>query len=439
MDADVRSDAPENLQLLRGLNEALLYCREHVEYYRRTLNKVLPQGGISTLGEFAALPLTTKEDTQRHYPFGFLGVPLHKAVAYHESSGTATGDINRSSRTAAFSTAGDIERDLARRTAGALKLKPGDMVFNALPYAYTSSGIQFHLAAHRAGAMVIAADNGSHMSPFRRQLDLIRRLNPTVIVTSYPFVYTTLMSVLRIDAAEFSRLRAVQLCGMAISKNAAAKISELLNKVPVYQTYGMSEFGALTYTCERGTIHVCDSDFYVELLNPKTLEPVDEGAGGEIVLTTLRHEGSPKVRYRTGDIGRLRHIRCACGSHSPSLAVLGRLKDLVELDSHRVLVSDIENVICAFPWTSGMFKPELTSDGSLHVTVDVDDAHVEQGAPILQNSLKEHLGVPIGVTCVKTGQARREVVAPVDANVGVKSLQSVEGWDARSRGWLVTY
>jgi phenylacetate-coenzyme A ligase PaaK-like adenylate-forming protein len=48
---------------------------------------------------------------------------------------------------------------------------------------------------------------------------------------------------------------------------------------------------------------------------------------GEIVVTTLRHEAMPLIRYRSGNVGSLMPDgRCACGNDMLRLwPVLGRL------------------------------------------------------------------------------------------------------------------
>ena len=48
-------------------------------------------------------------------------------------------------------------------------------------------------------------------------------------------------------------------------------------------------------------LHLNEDHFIVEVIDPRTLEPVGAGEEGELVLTTITKEGFPLVRYRTGD------------------------------------------------------------------------------------------------------------------------------------------
>ena len=42
----------------------------------------------------------------------------------------------------------------------------------------------------------------------------------------------------------------------------------------------------------------------MEIVDPETLEPVADGVEGELVMTTLKREGMPILRYRTKDLTR---------------------------------------------------------------------------------------------------------------------------------------
>jgi phenylacetate-coenzyme A ligase PaaK-like adenylate-forming protein len=98
----------------------------------------------------------------------------------------------------------------------------------------------------------------------------------------------------------------------------------------VYTHYGLTEtcYGLAVQCCCREGMHIRD-DFIVEIIDPDTGEPLPDGVDGEIVLTSLRLEAMPLVRYRTGDVGSLITKPCKCGSRRPRLGrVKGRLANL---------------------------------------------------------------------------------------------------------------
>jgi phenylacetate-CoA ligase len=51
----------------------------------------------------------------------------------------------------------------------------------------------------------------------------------------------------------------------------------------------------------------------VEVIDPQTLEPLEQGREGELVFTTITKEGFPLIRYRTGDITSVDKAPCPCG------------------------------------------------------------------------------------------------------------------------------
>ena len=96
-----------------------------------------------------------------------------------------------------------------------------------------------------------------------------------------------------------------------------------------------------------GGIHVNESEFIVEVVDPKTLEPVPEGEEGELILTNLSRIGFPILRYRTGDLVRLNQAPCACGRTFARFegGVLGRVDDMVVIRGVNVFPSAVENLV----------------------------------------------------------------------------------------------
>src|SRR3989442_4567239 len=77
-----------------------------------------------------------------------------------------------------------------------------------------------------------------------------------------------------------------------------------------YDHAGMTEVGAYGYECaEQAGLHVNESEFIAEVIDPATGGPARDG---ELVLTNLGRVGSPVIRYRTGDRVRVASAPCAC-------------------------------------------------------------------------------------------------------------------------------
>jgi len=115
---------------------------------------------------------------------------------------------------------------------------------------------------------------------------------------------------------------------------------------------GASEIGAFSYECEAqpGGVHVIESEFIVEVLEPKAGKPVPPGEIGEMVITNLGRPGFPVFRYRSGDLVRLNTEPCVCGRTFARFegGVLGRADDMVVVRGVNVFPLAIENLIRQF-------------------------------------------------------------------------------------------
>ncbi|MBA4357659.1 MAG: phenylacetate--CoA ligase, partial [Desulfovibrio sp.] len=77
-------------------------------------------------------------------------------------------------------------------------------------------------------------------------------------------------------------------------------------------------------------IHYWGDYYILEIIDPLTLEPVAPGELGEMVITSLRKEASPLIRYRTRDMTRLIPGLCPCGCAMPRHErIQGRSDDMI--------------------------------------------------------------------------------------------------------------
>src|SRR5207249_418000 len=74
--------------------------------------------------------------------------------------------------------------------------------------------------------------------------------------------------------------------------------------------------------------------------------PLEGSEEGRLVVTTIGVEGSPLVRFDTGDLVRVT-TACACGDPRPGLVVLGRAPDAVEIAGRRLYPYDLIDAAAA--------------------------------------------------------------------------------------------
>jgi phenylacetate-CoA ligase len=103
----------------------------------------------------------------------------------------------------------------------------------------------------------------------------------------------------------------------------------------VFQGYGMTEMGtSVAGECSaQNGMHVTESDFYPEVIDPKTGELLSKGEEGELVFTTLSRQGMPILRYRTHDMGFIMDEPCPCGLPFSKIKITGRTDKMLTIGS----------------------------------------------------------------------------------------------------------
>ena len=148
---------------------------------------------------------------------------------------------------------------------------------------------------------------------------LFRRLKPTALVSVPSIIQKAL------DAAEESRLpmpdtiRRVIYIGEGMDARLRRRVADTFG-AQVFSYYGSSETSALGIECaEHSGIHLFGSRTLFEI--ERAPSKPDQG---ELIVTTLTQSALPLLRYRLGDIVRLRRGDCACGLKEPRIDVIGR-------------------------------------------------------------------------------------------------------------------
>ena len=142
----------------------------------------------------------------------------------------------------------------------------------------------------------------------------------------------------------------------------------------VYNSYGLSEMNGpgVAFECEqKHGMHLWEDNFLIEIINPATGEPVNDGEPGELVMTTLTREAMPLLRYRTRDITSIITKPCPCGrTHHRLNRITGRSDDMLIVRGVNIYPQQIERVLMA---QSGVGRNyQITLEGLDEMTVKVE-------------------------------------------------------------------
>jgi phenylacetate-CoA ligase len=125
----------------------------------------------------------------------------------------------------------------------------------------------------------------------------------------------------------------------------------------------------------RCGLHINEDHFIVEVIDPTSLEPVEPGREGELVLTTITKEGFPLIRYRTGDITSVNTEPCACGRTLVRMArVSRRTDDLIFFHGVGFFPVQIEKILFEVEGLSPHYQIILDRQGevdTLEIKVEV--------------------------------------------------------------------
>jgi phenylacetate-CoA ligase len=188
----------------------------------------------------------------------------------------------------------------------------------------------------------------------------------------------------------------------------------------VTEAMGIGDIGpSLWGECEeQDGMHLGARGFvHPELIDPGSGEarPLEDGATGELVLTHLRHEAAPLLRFRTHDHVEVHATPCACGRTGPRIRCLGRTDDMLIVRGVNVFPSAVREVVSSFaPDVSGHVlvrpaTPGVKQEPPLPVSVELgrDRAADDALADAIRERLRTVLVVQAQVELVPWGSLRR--------------------------------
>ena len=403
----------QSLQIVR-VKQTLERAYNKVPQFKRRFDEagVAPED-FKTLDDIRRFPFTMKTDLRNNYPFGMFAEPRESLVRLHASSGT-TGKP-----TVVGYTPGDIElwTDLMARSMACAGALPGDIVHNAYGYGLFTGGLGTHYGSERLGCSVVPVSGGGT----ERQIVLLQDFGARVICAT-PSYALNIAEVAARQGVDMRKLPvAIGVFGAEPWSDAMRDELEYKLGLKAVDIYGLSEIlgpgVAMECHVAQSGLHAWEDHFLFETINPETLEAVEDGEPGELVITTLTKEALPMVRYRTRDITRLSNEPCVCGrTHRRIMRITGRDDDMLIIRGVNVYPSQVEAVLVGLPGIAPHYQFVVTQDGpmtALRVEVEVEpDAEVSDASRVakaaeVQHQIKSMVGVTCDVEVMKVGAVPR--------------------------------
>ncbi len=335
---------------------------EKVPMYRQRFDEMgLKPEDIKSIDDITKLPFTHKQDLRDNYPFGLFAVPMDEVVRVHASSGT-TGK-----QTVVGYTANDMKLwgEVMARTLGAGGVTRSDIGHISYGYGLFTGGLGGGLGSETIGCATIPASTGNT----KRQITIMQDFKPTFILATPSYALTIAEHLEQNNIPVESLSLKAGFFGAEPWTDAMRREIEQRLHLKAYDIYGLSEIigPGVAYECEcQCGLHVNEDHFYLEIIDPETLEPVPDGTEGEIVFTCMTKEALPLVRYRTRDVGMRIPGKCECGrSFVRMVKPAGRTDDMLIIRGVNVFPSQIESVLVDLDGVAPFFQMIVEREGNL--------------------------------------------------------------------------
>jgi phenylacetate-CoA ligase len=361
---------------------------------------------IQSQEDFEKLPFTWKGDLRDAYPLGLQAVPDEQVVRIHSSSGTTgTPVIIPYTKKDVSDWAFMFKRcyEMAGVTArDRIHITPG--------YGLWTAGIGFQAGAELLGAMAVPMGPGNTEKQLRMMIDL----KTTVLTATSSYALLLAEEIARRGIGDQIHLKKGIIGSERWGEKMRRRIASELG-VQLYDIYGLTEvYGpGIGMSCEHECgMHYWDDYVYFEIIDPKTGELVPDGEIGELVITTLRKEGAPLIRYRTHDLTRFKLGDCPCGSPYPRIdTLIGRTDDMTKVKGVNIFPSQIDELLQDIPGASSEYQvmiDHLNGKDIMTLFVEAEPGADRQilGANI-GRTFKEKIGISISVKLVAIGELPR--------------------------------
>ncbi len=395
---------------LEGLQATLNRVYKNVRHYRKLFREIdfIPED-FTSLEMLKDLPLLTRGDMSRNYPYDMFAVPLREVVRLHTTA------FNFEEPVVIGFTKNDMTNwaELTARNLAGVGVTAEDVVQIALTFGIMSGPFGIQLGAEQIGASVIPMSAGKH----REQVKIMRDFKTSVLISTPTSALGLIRAMEELGVDPNGLMLKFGVFGAEPWGEQMRREIEAGFFITATDTYGLTEvFGpGVAWECpSKNGLHVAEDHFIAEIIDPETLEVLPPGSEGELVITTIAKEAFPLIRFRTGDLTRIDYNQCECGrTHCRISRIFKRCDDVLVVRGTSVAPDQIGRILSR---VSG-FEPrfQITVDRQddkdrLMVSIEATDEYFfdemkkqRRLVEHLHRQLSEFLGWEVDVRLVEPG------------------------------------
>ncbi|MFO7161426.1 MAG: phenylacetate--CoA ligase [[Clostridium] cellulosi] len=395
-----------NSEVFSQIKELIDRVLETSPFYKKVFKDAgLTAADIKTPEDFEKIPFTDKEALREAYPMGLLSVPQEQVVRIHSTSGT-TGtpviipytkqDVEDWATMFArcFEIAGVTNKDVIQITPG---------------YGLWTAGIGFQAGCEKLGAMAIPMGPGNTDKQFQMMIDL----KSTVLCSTSSYALLIAEEAQRRGIKDKLSLKR-GIIGSELWGDLMRKRIERELNIELFDIYGLTEvYGpGIAIDCDKHEgLHYFDDFLYFEVIDSNG-NPVKDGEWGELVVTTLKKQAAPLIRYRTHDLTRKLTKKCSCGREYPMIdRIMGRTDDMVKVKGVNIYPGQINTVLTDCKGVSSEYQVHITHENGRDIfklKVERKDGFApEEVEKEVAEVFKRKIGIKIEVEAVAIGDLPR--------------------------------
>lgn len=374
---------------------------------------ILRDAGLNNIDQFTIdefmerIPFTTKQqlvDDQRdHSPYGSNHTyPLEHYTRFCQTSGTTGKPLRIIDTPDSWQSMLDIWRQVFEHAG----CKTGDRVLFAFSFGPFLGFWTAYEAAAQLGLMCLPAGG---MSTSARLALLQDNAVDTLCCTP-----TYAMHLAEVAKQEDFNLFNSTVKKLIVAGEPGGSIPAIRQRIEsawgaqLFDHHGMTEVGPVTYQdnppgSEGVALRIAAGAFLVEVIDPQTLQPVEPGNEGELVLTTLKRTACPLLRYRTGDLVKQDPndpLRLLGG-------ILGRIDDMQLIRGVNIYPSAVDAVLRRFDRVAEyevvVNKQQEMTELSVTIEPTTDDIATDELCKDVSDALRDALSLRVTVTATTPG------------------------------------
>lgn len=385
------------------IKNKLLDLTSRDTFYRKKLEGY-DIAGIKDQSDFEKLPYTEKDDLRKAYPLGIQAVPDEEVVRIHSSSGTTGLPI----------IIPYTRQDVAdwavmfRRCYETAGITASDRIQITPGYGLWTAGIGFQAGAELLGAMAIPMGPGNT----EKQIKMMEDLKSTVLCATSSYALLLAEEIAKRGVRDQLYLKKGVIGSERWGEKMRRRIADELG-VELYDIYGLTEiYGpGIGMSCSyQNGMHMWDDYIYFEIIDPKTGEVLPDGALGELVITTMRKEGAPLIRYRTHDLTRILPGDCPCGNPFPRIdIILGRTDDMIKVKGVNIYPGQIDDMLKEVAGVSSEYQIMIDHLNGRDIMTIFFETDGTVPMSVAEDGVKTYVKNKIGLTIVPKAVALGEL------------------------------